>query len=115
MTQSTVTLLWLKITKSIGICWCVDCSAPAITILTAGDGETALDLMRQASPQVVLMDMNLPVKDGWTASREAQLDPLTSNTHYRVDGSRHGRRQERAHSRPGVVITPPNPLISLGY
>jgi CheY-like chemotaxis protein len=44
-------------------------------ILTAGDGETALDVMRQASPQVVLMDMNLPVKDGWTASREAQLDP----------------------------------------
>jgi len=44
-------------------------------ILTAGDGETALDVMREASPQVVLMDMNLPVKDGWTASREAQLDP----------------------------------------
>ena len=44
-------------------------------ILTAGDGETALDVMREASPQVVLMDMNLPVKDGWTASREAQLEP----------------------------------------
>jgi len=44
-------------------------------ILTAGDGETALDVMRHASPQVVLMDMNLPIKDGWTASREAQLDP----------------------------------------
>ncbi len=43
-------------------------------ILTAGDGETALDIMRQALPKVVLMDMNLPVMDGWTASREAQLD-----------------------------------------
>ena len=44
-------------------------------VLTAGDGETALNIMRQTSPQVVLMDMNLPIKDGWTASREAQLEP----------------------------------------
>ena len=42
---------------------------------TAGDGEQALVLMAELSPSVVLMDMNLPVKDGWTACREAQANP----------------------------------------
>ena len=43
-------------------------------VATAGDGEAALTAMRQQHPAVVLMDMNLPVKDGWTACREAQQD-----------------------------------------
>ena len=44
-------------------------------VATAGDGEAALTAMREQHPAVVLMDMNLPVKDGWTACREAQQDP----------------------------------------
>ena len=43
-------------------------------VTTAGDGEAALEAMRQQQPTVVLMDMNLPIKDGWTACREAQQD-----------------------------------------
>ncbi len=45
------------------------------TVITAADGETALEVMRKAHPAVVLMDMNLPVKDGWTACAEAKNDP----------------------------------------
>ena len=45
-------------------------------VATAGDGEAALIAMRQQQPAVVLMDMNLPIKDGWTACREAQQDAL---------------------------------------
>jgi len=44
------------------------------TVITAADGETALNVMREEHPAVVLMDMNLPVKDGWTACREAKAD-----------------------------------------
>ncbi|MEK9989077.1 MAG: response regulator [Halieaceae bacterium] len=44
------------------------------TVITAADGETALNVMREEQPAVVLMDMNLPVKDGWTACREAKAD-----------------------------------------
>jgi two-component system cell cycle response regulator DivK len=43
-------------------------------LIVAGDGEQALKLMRELHPGVVLMDMNLPIKDGWTASREASTD-----------------------------------------
>ena len=43
-------------------------------VMTAGDGEAALIAMRAEQPGVVLMDMNLPVKDGWTACSEAKQD-----------------------------------------
>ena len=45
-----------------------------IDVITAGDGEQALELMRSNQPCVVLMDMNLPVMDGWTACRTARQD-----------------------------------------
>ena len=46
-----------------------------LKVISAEDGQRALDLMRSEKPSVVLMDMNLPVKDGWTACREARQDP----------------------------------------
>jgi two-component system, cell cycle response regulator DivK len=45
-----------------------------IDVITAGDGQQGLDLMRSSRPCVVLMDMNLPVMDGWTACRAARQD-----------------------------------------
>jgi CheY-like chemotaxis protein len=44
-------------------------------VLLAGDGEEALAVIRSDEPDVVLLDMNLPVKDGWTACREIRDDP----------------------------------------
>ncbi len=41
----------------------------------AADGEEALRQMRSHQPSVVLMDMNLPVMDGWSACRTAREDP----------------------------------------
>ncbi len=43
-------------------------------VITAADGEQALALMASAGPALVLMDMNLPVMDGWTACRTARQD-----------------------------------------
>lgn len=45
-----------------------------IAVISAGDGAEALRLMAEARPSVVLMDMNLPVMDGWTAVRTARAD-----------------------------------------
>ncbi len=44
-------------------------------ISIAEDGEVGLDSMRTNRPDLVLMDMGLPVKDGWTATAEAKADP----------------------------------------
>ncbi len=46
-------------------------------VITAADGEQALDIMRHRQPSLVLMDMSLPVMDGWTACRSARADPRT--------------------------------------
>ncbi len=48
-------------------------------VLPAGDGQTALEKMRAELPDLVLMDMNLPVLDGWSACREARADEKISH------------------------------------
>ncbi len=45
-----------------------------LQVISAENGQQALDIMRSDQPCIVLMDMNLPVKNGWTACREARLD-----------------------------------------
>ena len=45
-----------------------------LEVITAGNGQQALDIMHAEQPSVVLMDMNLPVLDGWAASRRAKED-----------------------------------------
>lgn len=41
------------------------------------DGQQGLDQARQTQPDLVLMDMSLPVKDGWVATAELKSDPVT--------------------------------------
>jgi CheY-like chemotaxis protein len=50
-----------------------------LTVIHAGNGQEALDLMLSERPAVVLMDMNLPVMDGWTAVRRAREDGRISD------------------------------------
>ena len=49
-------------------------------VSTANDGEQALAVIRGERPQVVLLDMNLPVKDGWTTCREVRADADIADT-----------------------------------
>ncbi|MGB0998047.1 MAG: response regulator [Pseudomonadales bacterium] len=43
-------------------------------ISIAVDGQEGLDMMRADRPDLVLMDMGLPVMDGWTATSTAKAD-----------------------------------------
>ena len=43
-------------------------------ISIAVDGQEGLDMMRADRPDLVLMDMGLPVMDGWTATSNAKAD-----------------------------------------
>lgn len=47
-----------------------------LTVITAADGLSALEMMREHQPGVVLMDMTLPILDGWDATQEAKRDPV---------------------------------------
>ena len=43
-------------------------------VLLAIDGEQAVAMTVAGQPDLVLMDMNLPLKDGWSAAREIRAD-----------------------------------------
>jgi len=45
----------------------------------AVNGQMALDLARQEIPDVILMDMSLPIMDGWTAVKELRDDPAIAH------------------------------------
>ena len=43
-------------------------------VLLAFDGETGIDMARATAPDLILMDMSLPVMDGWEATRHMKAD-----------------------------------------
>jgi two-component system, cell cycle response regulator DivK len=44
----------------------------------AGDGAEAVAAAQAAPPDLVLMDLSLPVMDGWEATRRLKADPRTA-------------------------------------
>ncbi len=46
-------------------------------VVTAEDGAQGVEKARSESPNLILMDLNLPVVDGWEATRQLKADPAT--------------------------------------
>ncbi len=46
-------------------------------VITAVDGQQGLEAARAAAPDLILMDMSLPVLDGWEATRRLKRAPET--------------------------------------
>jgi CheY-like chemotaxis protein len=46
-------------------------------VLVARDGASGVDMARSEQPDLVLMDLGLPVLDGWEAARRLKADPAT--------------------------------------
>jgi two-component system cell cycle response regulator DivK len=48
------------------------------SILLAVDGQSGVEMTKQHAPDLVLMDMSLPVLDGWEATRRLKADLTTA-------------------------------------
>jgi CheY-like chemotaxis protein len=45
------------------------------SVVIAVDGQAGVNLAKAEKPDLILMDMSLPVMDGWTASKTLKADP----------------------------------------
>lgn len=49
-------------------------------VVIAVDGQAGIDMASSASADIILMDLSLPVIDGWEATRRIKADPATQST-----------------------------------
>ena len=49
------------------------------SVIIAVDGQQGVDLAQSEMPDLILMDMSLPVLDGWAATRTIKDNPATAN------------------------------------
>lgn len=63
-------------------------------VIKATNGEEGVILATREQPDLILMDLSLPLKDGWTATREIKSDgtvqniPVIALTAHAMDGDR---------------------------
>jgi CheY-like chemotaxis protein len=47
-------------------------------VLTAADGDEALQQARRLRPEVIVLDVMMPRRTGWEVAKELRADPVTS-------------------------------------
>ena len=67
------------------------------TVVCAMDGQQAIDMTASENPALILMDMSLPVVDGWEATRRikaaAPRIPIIALTAHAMEGDEHKARE----------------------
>lgn len=48
-------------------------------VINASDGQDGIDIAMREIPDLILMDLNLPLVDGWEATRRLKADRVTAS------------------------------------
>jgi phosphoserine phosphatase RsbU/P len=67
-------------------------------VVSAGDGELAVSMASAESPDLILMDLNLPVLDGWSATRRIK-DAAATRTIPVIALTAHAMREDHDRAR----------------
>jgi two-component system, cell cycle response regulator DivK len=84
-------------------------------VAEAQNGQEAIDVARRIQPEIILMDLSMPVMDGWDATRQLRADPLTKDIII-VAVSAHAFPREQDSARVAgcdAVIAKPYDLMAL--
>jgi two-component system, cell cycle response regulator DivK len=84
-------------------------------IIEAEDGQQALEAIAKQRPDLILMDIQLPIIDGYTATRKIKADPalrsipIIAVTSYALSG------EEKKAREAGFDAMSPNPSAHVSY
>jgi CheY-like chemotaxis protein len=91
----------------------VNLGASGIEVLEAANGDEGLELARREQPDLVLLDVMMPGRDGWTVARNLAEDPSTRDIPVvfltaRADSA--DRRRGQQLGGVGYVVKPFDPV-----
>ena len=76
-------------------------------MMTAGDGQVALDLARRARPDFIVLDLVMPVMNGWQLVAELRADPELADVPIAIASA---AASPRRHPPPEAVDVLQKPL-----
>jgi two-component system cell cycle response regulator DivK len=84
-------------------------------VTEARNGSEAIDVARRVHPQIILMDLSMPIMDGWQATRQLKADPLTQGITIICVTAHAFRPEQRLALAAGcdVVVAKPYDLTAL--
>jgi two-component system cell cycle response regulator DivK len=84
-------------------------------VAVAQDGKKAIDIAHRIRPDLILMDLSMPVLDGWEATRQLKADPHTKHIMI-IAVTAHAFHHEQESARAAgcdAVIAKPYDLMAL--
>jgi CheY-like chemotaxis protein len=78
MSGTSKTVLLVEDNEDNLVIYCTILRHAGYTVLEARDGQAGVDSARANLPGIILMDVSIPVIDGWEATRRLKADPATA-------------------------------------
>src|SRR5476651_1166296 len=74
-------------------------------VLTAGNGQEGLDILRSSRPDLILLDLRMPIMDGWEFKEAKDADPTFASIPVFVFSAQPGLRPPNI-SADGFISKP---------